>query len=249
MPLFARFSHRCLLAGLLLGLASGCAHRPTYDPADPLEPLNRRIFAFNNGVDRYVARPVAQAYVDTVPAPVRRGIGNFLSNLTYPIVIVNSLLQLKLKQAAHDTGRFLFNTVVGLGGVLDPASDIGLTRNNEDFGQTLGHWGVGEGWFLMLPFLGPSTNRDFVGFIADGFTNPTFYVGGPYRDEVRASLLALEVIEIRAGLLGTEQLLEQQFDPYVFLRSAYLERRRNLVFDGNPPAEAIDYDEFEDDFE
>lgn len=231
---------------MLLSLAlGGCASRPAHDPADPLEPVNRQIFAFNNTVDRYVARPVAQAYVDVVPKPVRTGVGNFLSNLGYPIVIVNDLLQLKLVQAGKDTGRFLFNSTVGLGGFIDVASTIGLSANNEDFGQTLGHWGVGEGWFLMLPFLGPSTNRDLVGTVADGFANPVFYLEGPYENETRTGILLLNVLDSRAGLLGTERLLADQFDPYVFLRSAYLERRKNLVHDGAPPVDAIDYDEFE----
>lgn len=234
--------------GLVLTLSialSGCASRPTHDPSDPLEPVNRQVFAFNNTVDRYVARPVAQTYVDVVPKPVRTGIGNFLSNLTYPIVIVNDLLQLKLLQAGKDTGRFLFNSTVGLGGFIDVASDVGLTKNNEDFGQTLGHWGVGEGWFLMLPFLGPSSNRDLVGTVADSFANPVFYLEGPHENETRAGILVLNVLDTRAGLLGTERLLEDQFDPYIFLRSAYLERRKNLVHDGEATATAIDYDEFE----
>lgn len=231
---------------LMLSIAlGGCASRPTHDPSDPLESVNRQVFAFNNTVDRYVARPVAQTYVDVVPRPVRTGIGNFLSNLAYPIVIVNDLLQLKFVQAGRDTGRFLFNTTVGLGGFIDVASDIGLTKNNEDFGQTLGYWGVGEGWFLMLPFLGPSSNRDLIGTVADTFANPVFYLEGPHENEARAGLLVLTAVDTRAGLLGTERLLAEQFDPYIFLRSAYLERRKNLVNDGTPRADAIDYDEFE----
>lgn len=224
---------------------SGCAHRPTYDPSDPLESVNRQVFAFNNTVDRYVAQPVAQAYVSTVPSPVRSGIGNFLSNLAYPIVIINDLLQLKLLQAARDTGRFLFNSTVGLAGFLDPATRIGLTANNEDFGQTLGYWGVGDGWYLMLPFLGPSSNRDLVGRAGDGFSIPIFYLDGPYKNEAQLGWLLLDVVDTRAALLGTERLMAEQFDPYVFLRSAYLERRRSLVNDGQAGVDEIDYDEFE----
>mgnify|MGYP000088322928 CR=1 FL=1 len=235
-------SIRLITVLLVAASATACAHRPTYDPADPLEPVNRKIFAFNNTVDRYVAEPVARTYVKVVPSPVRVGLGNFLDNLSYPVVIVNSLLQLKLAQATHDTGRFLFNTTVGLAGFLDPASDIGLTANNEDLGQTLGTWGVGEGWYLVLPFLGPTTNRDLVGRIGDGFTTPLFYLEGPYQNETRITLLALGILDARAGLLGSEKLMAEQFDPYVFLRSAYLERRWNLQHDGNPPVEEIDYD-------
>lgn len=232
-----------LVTSLALG---GCAHRPSYEPADPLEPVNRQIFAFNNTVDRYVAEPVARGYVKVIPAPVRGGISNFLDNLGYPVVIVNDLLQLKLWQATRDTGRFLFNTTVGLAGILDPATDIGLHANNEDFGQTLGHWGVGEGWFLMLPFLGPSTNRDLVGSVADGFATPVYYLEGPYQEETRVGLIVIGAIDTRAGLLGTEKLMADQLDPYVFLRSAYLDRRYNLLHDGNPPVEEINYDEYFD---
>lgn len=244
-PIFRGLAARLGLVLLVLVGASACASRPSHNPSDPLEPFNRQVFAFNNAVDRHVAKPVAQAYVDVVPRPARRGFRNFLANLGYPVVIVNDLLQAKWLQATRDTGRFLFNTTVGLAGFLDPASDIGLTRNNEDLGQTLGYWGVGEGWFLMLPFLGPSTNRDFVGGLGDAYLTPQYHANVSERRAILLGLTGLEVVETRAALLGTERLLEQQFDPYIFLRSAYLDRRQQLIYDGNPPVEEIDYDAYE----
>jgi phospholipid-binding lipoprotein MlaA len=222
---------------LLAAFTTGCAHSPAYDPRDPLEPMNRKVFAFNQTVDRYALRPVAKAYADVTPQPMRTGIGNFFNNLTYPITIVNGLLQLKFKQAAKDTGRFIINTTVGLVGFIDVATPVGLPRHNEDFGQTLGHYGVGQGWFLMLPFLGPSTNRDFVGFLGDTYTLDV-------RTEMKPvegySLAALQVVHFRSTLLSADGFLEEQMDPYVALRTVYLERRLQLVYDGNPP---IDYGE------
>ena len=148
-------------------------------------------------------------------------------------------------QAAKDTGRFLMNSTLGIGGLFDPATAAGLPEADEDFGQTLGHWGVGDGWFLMLPLLGPSSNRDLVGLVADGYAQPINHVDLEHEDEIRYGLIVLGALDARAALLGTEKLLREQFDPYVFLRTAYLDRRRNLVHDGNAPVEEIEYEEFD----
>jgi phospholipid-binding lipoprotein MlaA len=233
-----------LVLMLAAGLAAGCAHTPPYEPADPLERVNRAVFKFNQTADKYVVRPVASAYVEVTPSPLRRGIGNFFSNLTYPIVILNDVLQGKFRQGAQDTGRLVLNSTAGLLGFFDVATRAGWERNDEDFGQTLGRWGVGPGWYLMLPLLGPSNNRDFVGRFADAYT------GDPrrYMDTLPAyGLAAGEAVHIRSELLRSDQFLEQQLDPYVALRTAYLENRLNRVFDGNPP---LDYgDDWEDDWE
>ena len=229
------------VAGLLL---VGCAHSPSYDPQDPLEPVNRKIYAFNDKVDQYVARPLAEGYVAATPAELRVGVNNFLHNLVYPRVIANDLLQAKFKAAGRDTTRFLMNTTFGLAGFLDPATMVGLERNNEDFGQTLGHWGLGQGWFLMLPFLGPTTNRDLVGMGGDYVSNPLFYEDIP--DRVEVAYQGVRLVDLRASLLGSEGLLREQFDPYVFIRGLYLQRRQSLVYDGNPPPED-DFDAEEDD--
>lgn len=238
-------TRRGLLRAALLGLTAllaACAHSPVYDPADPLEGMNRRVYAFNEKVDKYVAQPVAEAYVTAVPAEIRTGIHNFLVNLGYPTVIVNDILQAKFREAGRDSGRFLLNSTFGLAGILDPASRVGLERRREDFGQTLGHWGVGQGWYLVLPFFGPSTNRDLTGRGADHFTQPETYA----ERNAQFVVTGADLIDTRANLLGSEGVLRQQFDPYIFLRSAYLQRRLNLVHDGMPPREDFDDEEDEE---
>ena len=226
-----------VVALALATLLAGCAHSPVSDPQDPLEPMNRKIYAFNETADKYVAQPVARGYVAAVPAPLRTGVSNFFDNLTYPTVIINDLLQAKFRQAGLDTTRFLMNLTFGLVGFLDPATMVGLQKNDEDFGQTLGYWGVGPGWYLMLPILGPSTNRDLVGRGADTFTEPQTYADGNGTLYVSAA----RVVDSRAQLLGSEGMLRQQLDPYIFVRSLYLGRRQSLVYDGNPPKEEIDW--------
>ncbi|WP_420428571.1 VacJ family lipoprotein [Algiphilus sp.] len=232
---------------LISAVLAGCAHTPAYEPADPLEPVNRKIYAFNRTADRYILRPIARTYVDVTPQPARSGVHNFLSNLGYPVTIVNALLQGKFAQAGRDTGRFLINTTAGLGGLVDVATPVGLVENDEDFGQTLGYWGVGPGWYLMLPFLGPSTNRGLVGQIADGVSTPERL----FEERTQYVLTAVGVIDRRAQLLSADGFLEQQVDEYVALRTVYLESRLNDVYDGTPP---LDYGEedledggFEDD--
>jgi len=224
-------------------LAAGCAHAPADEPADPLEPVNRAVYAFNETADRYVLRPVAKGYDTVAPSFVRTGVRNFFDNLFYPTVIVNDLLQLKGQMLAQDFSRFIVNTAFGLGGLIDVATPTGLPRNDEDFGQTLGYWGVGEGWYLMLPLLGPSDNRDLVGRVVDGFTSPLYYVES---STITIPLSAANVVSDRADLLKADRLLEQQLDRYVFVRTVYLQLRQAKVHDGNPPPE--DYG-FEEDFE
>ncbi|MFA5939028.1 MAG: VacJ family lipoprotein [Sinimarinibacterium sp.] len=227
------------LAIVAAATLSGCAHNSLYEPSDPLEPVNRSIYAFNTTADRYVLRPVTKGYVYVVPSPVRRGVTNFLDNLGYPVVVVNDLLQLKLTQAARDTGRFLLNTTYGLAGFLDPATLVGLKKNDEDLGQTFGHWGVGEGWYLMLPLLGPTTNRDVLGKVGDMWLSPLQYVDS-YDTPEKIVVAGARAIDIRAKLLELDSVLEQQLDPYVFVRTAYLQRRMNLVYDGNAPMDLLE---------
>jgi len=217
-------------------LLAGCAHRPADDPADPLEPVNRAVFSFNEKADKYALKAVAQAYVYVVPEPARSGVTNFFDNLDEPRNIVNALLQLKFKQSAINTGRLLLNTTAGLGGLFDVASEVGLKPHEEGFGQTLGYWGVGEGWYLMLPILGPSDNRDLVGFIGDIPTKPSFYLPGRF-DVYNYSATALNAVNERANFLTSDRLLSQQFDKYLFIRTAFLQQRQSLIYDGNPPLE------------
>jgi phospholipid-binding lipoprotein MlaA len=225
-----------LLAITLPLLLAACAHSPIDDPDDPLETVNRATYAFNNTLDHYVARPAAKGYRAALPQEIQNGIRNFFDNLTYPTVIINDALQGKVKQSGLDLTRFLVNTTFGIAGFLDPASMTGLDKHDEDFGQTLGYWGVGPGWYLMVPFLGPSDNRDLVGRIGNAFTNPMLFTPS----SVSIPTTALSFVQTRAQLLGADSIIEQQFDPYVFVRSAYLQHRQNLVYDGHPPKE--DYD-------
>ena len=220
--------------GLLLVLTAGCAQTPPYKEAsDPLEPVNRVVYRFNDVVDRAVFKPVAKAYSKITPTPVQTGVGNFFSNLGEPVVIVNDVLQGKLPQGASDSARLVFNSTFGVLGIIDVATPMGHPKHNEDFGQTFAVWGAGEGWYLVLPLLGPSTVRDAVGL-------PLGYALDPVaRHEVvreRNSFYALRTIDTRARLLGVSRILDTAaLDEYLFTRAAYRQRRWDLIYDGNPP--------------
>jgi phospholipid-binding lipoprotein MlaA len=213
-------------------LCTGCA--TARNPNDPLEPLNRKVFQFNETLDKAVTRPVAQGYQAVVPPPLRGGITNFFGNFRDVTTAVNNLLQLKVPRAASDLGRIAINSTLGILGFFDVASRLGLEKHDEDFGQTLGHWGVQPGPYLMLPLLGPSTARDTVGLIGDYFTDPEFYLFTSSPETY--IVFGVRVINLRANLLAVESVLDQAgLDRYAFLRDAYLQRRRNQVYDGNPP--------------
>lgn len=220
-------------------LLAACAHSPVNDPSDPLEGMNRAVFSFNEGLDHYVARPVAQGYVSTVPETARKGISNFIANITYPTTIINDLLQGKLLQFCSDTGRFTVNTIIGIGGFIDVAKPMGLEKHDEDFGQTLGSWGVGSGIYLMVPLYGPSSARDLIGSAAAFMTNPTTHL--PMR--IAAPFDTVDFVDLRAEFLDVDDVLEQQPDRYLFVRDAYLQHRESLVYDGSPPINASEYEE------
>jgi phospholipid-binding lipoprotein MlaA len=222
----------------------GCTTAPNArrDPRDPFERVNRVTYRFNDALDRAVLRPVAKGYKAIAPQFVETGVSNFFSNLGQPTVIVNDLLQAKFLPALSDTGRFLMNTTLGIGGLWDPAGGVGLEKHDEDFGQTLGKWGMPSGAYLMVPFFGPSTLRDGVGSFADVYSDPIHYVE---RDSIRLSLYGMNLIDTRAGLLESDQALRQTFDKYAFLRSVYLQRREYLVTDG-AASPAIDDEPLED---
>lgn len=226
---------RALLAAaaVSVSLLGGCAS--TGNPRDPFEPFNRAVYQFNEGFDKVIAKPAAEFYQAVVPGVIRTGVGNFFSNLNDVIVALNNLLQGKVPDAVNDVGRVLVNTTLGVFGIMDPATALGVEKHNEDFGQTLGYWGLGPGPYIVLPFLGPSNVRDTVGWVGDVYAWPGTYLE-PNRD--RNVLIGLRFIAARADLLQASQLLETAaLDPYDFLRDAYLQRRRNLVHDGNPPEE------------
>ncbi|MET0282400.1 MAG: VacJ family lipoprotein [Steroidobacteraceae bacterium] len=224
-----------LLALLVAGLLPACAALPPgeRDPRDRFERSNRAVYKFNDALDRGIAKPVAQAYVKITPAPVRTGVSNFFQNLSYTTVIPNALLQGKLRGMFIATARLVVNTTIGIGGLFDPATQLGIPTRDEDFGQTLGAWGIPAGPYLVLPLLGPSTVRDTFGIGGDYFTDPKQYLVDDAM--VRYGLTLAELVQKRASLLGTDDVLQRSYDPYVFLRNAYLERREYQVKDGKAP--------------
>ena len=219
----------CVIAVMSL---SACVTLPPNEqrsPQDPWESWNRGVYKFNDVLDRGVAKPVARAYVRVVPPPVRTGISNFFSNLNTPTVMINDALQGKLHAAANDLGRFLLDSTVGMGGLLDPATAVGLDHNDEDFGQTLGVWGVHPGPFVELPLLGPSDLRDAPARLVDTYTNPQAYITNSY---VKYSLWGVDLVKVRADLLPLDATVQNAFDPYAFIRDAYLQHRAYKISGG-----------------
>lgn len=231
-----------LWAALLLG---GCA---TVDERDPLEPFNREVHAFNEDLDRKVVRPAAELYQDKVPGPVRTGVSNFFSNLDDVVVLANDILQLKLEQSASDFLRLMTNTLLGIGGLIDVATPLGLPKHHEDLGQTLATWGVGSGPYLVLPFFGPSTFRDSAGMVGDWYLDPGL---DRTEGEALAALITLRALDTRAALLRASRVMDQAaLDTYSFMRDSYFQHRRSRIYDGNPPpAQFDDFEDFDDDFE
>jgi phospholipid-binding lipoprotein MlaA len=232
---------------LLLCLAlTGCATLPPNsqrDARDPWERVNRSTYKFNDAVDRGIYRPVARGYVKVTPRPVRTSISNFLDNLAYPVTIVNDLLQLKLPQFGRDTTRFLVNSTVGLGGLFDVASPSGLDKNENDLGQTFGHWGAGPGPYLVVPFFGPSDIRDGIGRVGDIWLDPRHYIKNGW---ISWPLWGLDVVDLRARLLSSDYLLDQAYDPYTFLRNAYLQRRDYLINSGKGNQQQRDQQQYDE---
>lgn len=229
---------RGAVMGLLLGVTvlAGCASGPNANPKDPMEPFNRGMYQFNDAVDTAVLKPVATAYRDVTPHLLRQGIGNFFGNLQDAWSAVNSVLQLNGPATSDNVGRVMVNTLIGLGGIFDVASDLGIPRQTKDFGLTLGHWGVGPGPYLVLPLLGASTLRDTAALPVDSQGN---MVGGLTHVPTRNVTMAVRIVDQREGLLQATEMLDRiALDKYTFVRDAYLQRRRSAVYDGNPPEEA-----------
>jgi phospholipid-binding lipoprotein MlaA len=244
-----------LLIALSL-LATGCASQRAAEEAgetyDPLESINRPIFGFNMFLDRWLLRPVAKGYDTVAPKGVKFAVTNFFWNLEQPTYIVNHLLQGKPLPALRQTGRFVINSTLGLGGIIDAAKDASLPREPEDFGQTLAVWGwKGGGPFIMAPLLGPSNPRDLIGWYADRYTDLRYYIDD---QQLRYALLALKIIDTRRRLLPADSAIAEAPDQYIFVREAWLSKRRFDIYDGNPPAEIDDFEadfdaEFEAEFE
>jgi phospholipid-binding lipoprotein MlaA len=211
---------------------------------DPWEPMNRRIFRFNRDVDRATLKPAATAYEKAIPSFMRQGVRNFMANLRGPRNILNNFLQGKGVAGVSETGRLVVNSTLGVLGLVDVASGMGLEKHREDFGQTLAVWGVPDGPYVMVPFAGPQTLRDVFAFPVDVLADPVWY---HEHASVRYPLYALRFIDIRASFLSTDDLLDESFDPYVRLREAYLQNRRYAVHDGDPPVDDDFYDDIYDD--
>ena len=214
-------------ATLALALLQGCATGPQANPADPLEPFNRSVYRFNEGLDRAVLKPVATAYQNITPSPVRTGVTNFFENLSDVWSLVNNVLQAKPAEAADSLFRVTTNTLWGVGGIFDVATEMKIPKHKEDFGQTLGTWGLGSGAYVVLPLFGPSSVRDTAGLVVDMQGD---LVSQSSNVPARNSLKALDLVDTRASLLNAGNLLDQAaLDKYAFTRDAYLQRRRSLI--------------------
>lgn len=233
-----RFASLALLVSLVA--LQGCATVKTADARDPWESMNRSVYQFNDVVDTMAIKPAAQLYVKVLPSFVRTGVGNFLGNLGDVWSMANSAMQLKGQATVETFMRININTFIGLAGFLDVASEMGIEKRREDFGQTLGHWGVASGPYLVLPLFGPSTLRDAVAFPVDMQGNVTQRLND---EATRYSLLAVRLVDTRSGLLKTVDVIKAaSLDPYSFVRDAYLQKRQNDIYDGNPPSR-FDYSE------
>ncbi|MCY4469359.1 MAG: VacJ family lipoprotein [Thiotrichales bacterium] len=233
---------RVLIAGVIVIISSGCATTAPIsgDPSDPWEPTNRSFYAFNDAVDRALLEPAANLYLK-LPGGVRESVHNFLDNAAYPGTVLNQILQGKFEPAMEGTARFVFNTTLGIGGLFDVATGMGLKRQEEDFGQTLAVWGSGEGNYIHYPVLGPNSVRDTPGIVVGALTDVLTYVAA-------LPLALLEIVDNRANLASAARIRDESaFDPYVFTREAYRQRRTFLVYDGNPPLN--DFEEDDEDLE
>lgn len=242
MTVHAICGFRAIIACAVIVVSSGCATTATTsgDPTDPWEPTNRSFYAFNDALDRAVLEPVANLYLN-LPGGLRDSIHNFLDNAAYPGTVLNQLLQGKFEPAMEGTARFVFNTTLGIGGLFDVATGMGLEREEEDFGQTLAVWGTDDGNYIHYPLLGSSSARDTPGIVVGALTDVLTYVAA-------FPLALLEVVDTRANLASAARIRDKAaFDPYVFTREAYRQRRTFLVYDGNPPLD--DFDEDDEDLE
>jgi len=240
---------KLLLACSLL-LLTGCASIPfsTEVTGDPWEPYNRTVDGFNEGFDKHISTPVAEGYQEVTPDIIDRGVSNFFGNLLDINSAVNNLFQLKIDRTVSDIARVMINSTFGLFGVVDIASDLNLPSYKEDFGQTLGYWGVGSGPYFVLPFLGPSSVRDSIGLVADVMINPLRLGNLTVVESITAT--TIYYIDQRADLLEAVELIkEAAIDPYAFMRDSYLQRRLSLVYDGDPPMSEEDELMMDGDFE
>ena len=232
-----RTAARAVAALGLLGLLAGCATTDSGESGDPYESMNRKFYAFNDAIDRNFLQPVAEGYADVTPAPVRNSVTNFFDNVGNINTIANDLLQGKVVQFAEDTSRFVINSTVGIGGLFDPASAVGLEQNSEDLGQTFGTYGAGEGAYLMLPLLGPSSYRDLPAPVMAMLLNPFTYLA----PVISVPVGAVNAVNSRANLLEATRIRDQAaLDPYTFVREAWRQQREFEIYDGNPPGDGFE---------
>jgi phospholipid-binding lipoprotein MlaA len=224
------------LVACAAGLLGGCA--TSGNPKDPIEGFNRAMYGVHDGIDTVLLKPVATGYDTITPDLVQTGVTNFFANINDIMTATNNLLQGKPKQAVSDLGRVAVNSTIGILGIFDAASGMGLEKHDEDFGQTMGVWGVGEGAFVFLPIMGPRTVRDAAGIYMDIWFDPVNYI-----DHVptRNTIWAVRIVNLRANLLPADKVIEEAaLDKYSYIRDAYLQNRRNQVYDGNPPPRSLD---------
>lgn len=240
-----RLLNRLLATALAISLAacSGQQVTPSDPERDPWEAYNRKIHAFNMGLDRAVMRPVAKGYDAIMPDAPQRGVRNFFRNLSYPVDFLNLLLQGKFVDSMDRTARFLMNSTIGLAGFFDVATKVGLPEHNEDFGQTLAVWGWNDSRYLVMPFFGPYTMRDFLGRSFYGYFHPISYLA---REESIYWPIVVDLATLRAELLPLDDQLQAAPDPYILIRDVYLQNREFNIYDGDPPAP--DYDALLEDF-
>ena len=230
-------------------VSTGCASTPKESPnADPLEPFNRKMFRLNRVLDTYLLKPASEVYTLVTPDPIEARVTSFFENIDDINTFVNSFLQGKFKQGLSDTARVIFNSTFGIGGLFDISTEMGFKKHEEDFGQTLAVWGVGQGPYLVLPIFGPQTLRSTPGLAVQAVTNPLFWVDNP---PLTISLAVLGALDLRARSAGAIQFIDEAaVDPYAFTREAFLQRRTYLIYDGNPPMpdlfDELEEEEFED---
>ncbi len=233
--------------GLSIIVLSGCSYQNilTNDEKDPLEEINRNFYAFNDNLDKILVEPTAVGYDFVTPNAFQTGVNNFFDNFQYPITISNQLLQGNIKLASQDTLRLIINSTIGLAGLFDPAKNMGFTKHDEDFGQTLAVWGVGEGPYLMLPFLGPYSLRDLTGNVVDYIFDPWIYVDGTNR---KIKLKAIEGLQDRADLSTIEHELDNSYDPYKYIKDSYFQNRSYKINNGlsleEDEEDLIEFDDF-----
>lgn len=229
------------IAGIIMSGCASLAPKQTYEDqtiSDPWQKANRWTYAFNDTTDKAIVKPAAQGYQAIVPAYARDRIGDFLQNLTEPVSLLNNMLQLKAEDSIMTLGRFVFNSTLGLGGFIDIATPMGIPRQSEDFGQTLAYWGVKPGPYIVLPFFGPSNLRDSISLVPDLLAGPTTNINS---DSGTVAFQVIRVLDLRESLLPVDRLLDEQVDPYSFVKSGYEQNRINAIFDGNPPDPEEDF--------